>query len=382
MPLRPIELKPENAIPAVSSFAPSPFRHDRTDKVGVLVTNLGTPDSPEIPAVRRYLREFLSDHRVVEMPRPVWWLILNLVILWTRTGRSAAAYRRVWTDQGSPLMSISKRQVAVLAEKLSALYGEQILVTLAMRYGNPSVAQGLRDLARAGAHRILVFPLYPQYSATTTASTFDAVCNELMRWRRLPEMRFVNHYHDHIGYIRALADSARVYWADHGRPERLLMSFHGIPQAYFDQGDPYYCECMKTGRLLAEELGLQDTDWMLTFQSRVGPKDWLRPYTDATLARLGREGIETVHAICPGFSADCLETLDEIAVENKELFRAAGGREFGYIPCLNDNERHLEALLDIAGRHLVGWLNAGDRVQDVDSINDRLKRARAMGAKT
>ncbi len=363
-------------------LGPSPPKHDQADKIGVLVTNLGTPDSPRTRDVRRYLREFLWDPRVVEMPRPFWWLLLNLVILVKRPRRSAAAYRRVWTDKGSPLMCISIRQAGALAGKLRALYHEQAAVVLAMRYGKPSIAHGLRELATAGARRILVFPLYPQYSATTTASTFDAVSHELRRWRWLPELRFVNHYHDHPAYIRALAAGVRAYWEDHPRAERLLMSFHGIPQAYSDEGDPYDRQCKETGRLLARELGLRDSDWLLTFQSRVGSKDWLRPYTDATLAELGQGGVSTVDVVCPGFSADCLETLDEIAEENRQVFHQAGGRELGYIPCLNDREEHMDALLAIAREHTIGWLDAASESTESEEINHRIERANSTGAET
>jgi ferrochelatase len=352
------------------------YAHDKPEPVGVLLTNLGTPDSPEPGDVRRYLKEFLWDPRVVEMARPLWWLVLNLVILNTRPRRSAAAYRKIWTDEGSPLLLIARRQAAALQSLLDAGDGPPIRVALAMRYGNPSIASALAELEQAGARRILVLPLYPQYSATTTASTFDAVASELRRWRWLPELRFVNHYHDDPAYIAALAQSVREYWAANGEPEKLLLSFHGIPQDYFLAGDPYFCECHKTGRLLAEALQLPADRWQLSFQSRLGPKQWLQPYTDQTLQALAGGGIGKVHVICPGFSTDCLETLEEIAIENRDTFLAAGGSDYGYIPCLNDDTAHIGMMRDLVMRHSQGWLPGADSEQ----LRQRAERAGAMGA--
>ncbi len=321
--------------------------------VGVLLLNLGTPDAPTPGAVRRYLAEFLWDPRVVEVPRPLWWLLLHGVILRTRPRRSAAAYRQVWDErEGSPLLSISRRQAGLLRERLAAA---GVRVELAMRYGNPSVADGLQRLRAAEVQRLLVLPLYPQYSATTTASTFDAVTSALRRWRAIPELRMVNGYHDDPLYIAALAQSVRDFWDDHGRPERLLLSFHGIPLEYAQKGDPYAGQCHTTARLLAEELRLRDGEWGLSFQSRLGRQEWLRPYTDETLEAWGRAGIGTVHTLCPGFAADCLETLEEIAVENREIFRRAGGGEYLYIPALNDRADHLDLLLGLVRRHSCGW---------------------------
>jgi ferrochelatase len=248
-----------------------------------------------------------------------------------------------------------------------------------MRYGRPSVAAALAELRRAGARRLLVLPLYPQYSATTTASTFDAVTGELQGWRWLPELRFINHYHDHPAYIAALARSVTAYWSEHERPERLVMSFHGIPEAYFQAGDPYFCECQKTGRLLAEALGLDAGQWSLTFQSRLGPKQWLKPYTDKALRALAREGVQSVHVICPGFSADCLETLEEISLQDRDIFLQAGGKHFGYIPCLNADPLHVEALCAIVGQHLEGWpVNEESDMQQ--ALAARKERATTLGA--
>lgn len=355
------------------------FQHDAPECTGVLLVNLGTPDAPDKAAVRRYLKEFLWDPRVVELPRPLWWLILNLVILNTRPRRSAHAYGKIWTEQGSPLLVISERQRAALESALQEAHGPALRVALAMRYGRPSVAAALAELRRAGARRLLVLPLYPQYSATSTASTFDAVTGELQGWRWLPELRFINHYHDHPAYIAALARSVTAYWSEHERPERLVMSFHGIPEAYFQAGDPYFCECQKTGRLLAEALGLDAGQWSLTFQSRLGPKQWLKPYTDKVLRALGREGVQSVHVICPGFSADCLETLEEISLQDRDIFLQAGGKHFGYIPCLNDDPLHVEALCAIVGQHLGGWpVNEESDMQQ--ALAARKERATALGA--
>jgi protoporphyrin/coproporphyrin ferrochelatase len=352
------------------------FRHDQPDRTGILMVNLGTPDAPDRASVRRYLKEFLWDPRVVEGSRIAWWLVLNLVILNTRPSRSAAAYRKIWTAQGSPLMDISRRQQEALQARLEERHGDALHVALAMRYGKPSIRDGLERLRDAGARRVLVLPMYPQYSATTTASIFDEITHQLRGWRWLPELRFVNHYHDEPAYITALAESIDAWRAAHGEAEHLLLSFHGIPQEYFDKGDPYYCECQKTGRLLAEALGLQTERWTLSFQSRLGPRQWLQPYTDKTLEGLAQRGIKSVQVVCPGFSADCLETLEEIAVTNRDRFLAAGGKEFGYIPALNDGAAHLNMLADLALRHVGGWPEAQEGV-DATSVSDRLAQRSA-----
>jgi len=320
-------------------------------RTGILLTNLGTPDAPTTAALKVYLKEFLWDPRVVEMPRLKWWLILNGIILNTRPAKSAGAYKRVWTEKGSPLMLHSLAQQAGLQKQL----GDDLHVELAMRYGNPSIAAGLQKLRRKGCTRILVFPLYPQYSATTTGSTFDAVADELKSWRRVPALRMVDSYHDHPAYIDALAASVRRHWQAHGRPDRLLISFHGIPQRYFDNGDPYPCLCRKTGRLLAEALALKEGEWRVSYQSRFGKEPWLTPYTDETLKQWGAEGLGRVDVICPGFASDCLETIEEIGEENREYFEEAGGKELFYIPALNSDDEHIKALAGIARAHLNGW---------------------------
>ncbi len=349
------------------------FRHDAPETLGVLMVNLGTPDSPATADVRRYLAEFLSDPRVIEMPRLLWKAILHGVILRIRPRRSAHAYQQVWTERGSPLLDISQRQANALQQALDGYEAGKVKVVLAMRYGSPSVRRGLAELRAANCRRVLVLPMYPQYSATTTASVFDAVTSELRSWRWVPELRFVNQYHDDAAYIEALADSIRRYRDENGTADRLLFSFHGIPKDYFLNGDPYYCHCQKTARLVAEKLGMQADQWQLTFQSRVGAKEWLKPYTDHTLKEWGAEGVGSVQVVCPGFSADCLETLEEIAVENRDYFLQAGGKEYAYIPALNDDAGHISALAELVRRHMAGWTLP-------DDADGRQARAEALGA--
>lgn len=327
------------------------FKHDSESCTGVLVTNLGTPDAPTPSALRRYLGEFLADPRVVEVPRVIWWFVLHGFILRTRPKRSAAAYKKIWTESGSPLLTISKRQAAGIQKYLDEHTTDKFHVELAMRYGKPSIQSGLKKLQQANAKRIIVLPLYPQYSASTTASTFDAVADVLKAWRNIPELHLVKHYHDMPDYIDALAESINEHWQQNHRAEKLLFSFHGIPKAYFDAGDPYYCECHKTARLVAEKLNLNEEEWILTFQSRFGPKEWLKPYTDATLKELASTGTKNVSIVCPGFSADCLETLEEINMRYRDLFLQTGGEKFSYIPALNDCPMHMRALANIILKH-------------------------------
>lgn len=328
---------------------------DSYRSIGVLLANLGTPAAPTPQALRRYLAEFLWDRRVIELPRPLWWLALNGVILWIRPRRSAAAYRRIWTQEGSPLLVISQRQAARVADGLREQLGDQVRVALGMRYGQPSIESAYAELEAAGCERVLVLPLYPQYSATATASTYDAIGAVLHKRRVMPQLRLIRDYHDHPGYIDALAASVREYWQQHGRGERLLISFHGIPQHYADRGDPYPSYCERTAQALAERLELAREDWKMVFQSRFGPQAWLKPYTVRTLERLAQAGIKRVDLICPGFAADCLETLEENDMFNHERFLAAGGSEFHYIPCLNDRPDHIKALIEIIRQNLAGW---------------------------
>lgn len=322
-------------------------------KAGVLLINLGTPDSPSRRDVKRYLKEFLWDPRVVEMPRALWWPILHGAILNIRPARSAIAYQKIWTDEGSPLLFHTLKQADALQKKL----GDSITVIPAMRYGNPSIKHGLEQLRDKGCQRILVFPLYPQYSATTTASAFDAVVAELKNWRLIPELRLLNQYFDHPGYIQALADSVKTFQKTHGQPEKLILSYHGLPQRYADAGDPYPHQCMETTQALVGSLGLDETQWRHCYQSRMGREPWLRPATIDTLKELAESGCRHVQVICPGFSSDCLETLEEIAMENQEAFLQAGGERYEYIPCLNDSDEHIDMLAGLARRYLGGWVD-------------------------
>jgi len=319
---------------------------------GVLLVNLGTPDSPSVADVRSYLKEFLWDPRVVKMARPIWWLVLNLVILNTRPKRSAAAYAKVWTAEGSPLLVNSKRQQQALQEKFNQQDGGTIKVVLAMRYGNPAIAAGLDELRAAGVQDIRVLSLYPQYSDTTTAAVHDAVTAALQGGAWQPQVQYVDRYYDHPSYINALADSVRQYQSIHGSPDKLVMSFHGIPQDYIEAGDPYAGECEQTAQLLADALGLSSQQWCLTYQSRLGPKQWLQPYTIEELVVLAENGVRKVQVICPGFSVDCLETLEEIALENRSAFLEAGGEAYDYIPCLNDDPAHINLFAELVTQNL------------------------------
>jgi len=351
---------------------------------GILLANLGTPDEPTPAALRRYLAEFLWDPRIVDMPRPLWWLILHGVILRLRPKRSAAAYRQIWTEEGSPLMRISRRQAEGLGHALRQRLPGPVVVELGMRYGNPSIASAMQRLRAANARRVLVLPLYPQYSSSTTASTFDAVAAAVKGWRWVPELRFVNQYHDESGYIEALAASIREDWEGREAPERLLFSFHGTPRRFHTQGDPYFCHCHKTARLVAGRLGLADDRWLVTFQSVFGREEWLKPYTIDTLRRLAKSGVKSVDVICPGFSADCLETIEEIGVENREAFEAAGGERFRYIAALNDRDDHIEALASLVQKHMAGWPEASpawNAAAEQAESEARLERAQVLGAK-
>jgi ferrochelatase len=322
---------------------------------GILLTNLGTPAASTPPAVRRYLAEFLADPRVIDKPRWLWLPILYGIILNVRPRRSAHSYQQIWTPQGSPLLVNSLRQTQALQAAVKQQYRAPIQIVLGMRYGQPSLCSALEELQRAGLRRLLVLPLYPQYSATTTASTFDAVAQVLRGWRWLPELRTINSYHDDARYIAALVASVRRHWEQHGRGGKLVMSFHGLPERYLRQGDPYHCFCHKTARLLAENLQLAETEWCLTFQSRVGFERWLQPYTDKTLVQLAKRGVQRIDLICPGFSADCLETLEENAIRNRDIYLKAGGKEFHCIPCLNDHAAHIQMMLGLIEQHTQGW---------------------------
>lgn len=306
--------------------------------IGILLTNLGTPDSPTPKAIRRYLKEFLSDPLVVDTPRWLWWPILYGIILPLRPRKAGKAYQKIWTKAGSPLRVISVLQTEVLQQTIS----ESATVALAMRYGSPSINDGLAKLQQAGVDKIIVLPLYPQFSHTTTTSTFKAINTVLASWKSTPELSLIQNYHDHPAYITALANTVRTHWQQHAQPDVLLMSFHGIPQRYCDEGDPYHTQCQRTATLLADALNLSQTQWKISFQSRVGREPWLQPYTFQALQQLAEQDTKSIHVICPGFSADCLETLEEIAIENRDVFLEAGGKTFSYIPCLNAQPDHIE----------------------------------------
>jgi ferrochelatase len=337
-------------------FGQPEFQHGEVPAVGVLLANLGTPDAPTAPALRRYLREFLLDPRVIEMNRALWWTILHVAILPTRPKVSAALYQKVWTAEGSPLLVITRRQAAAVAAVLAGEVGTPLQVAVGMRYGNPSIRAALRELAGKGCRRILVLPLYPQYAAVTTGSTFDAVAAELTTWRWVPEVRTVHHYHDVPAYTDALAASIREAWAAGGQAEKLLFSFHGIPQRYFDAGDPYFCNCHKTARLAAERLGLPRDRWEISFQSLFGREEWIKPYSEQTIKAMARSGVKSLDVVCPGFAADCLETLEEIDEQNREFFLHAGGESYRYIPALNDRPDHVRVLADVVLANLAGWV--------------------------
>jgi len=365
------------------SFSPEPhFSHGTpptaASSTAILLCNLGTPDAPTAPALRRYLAEFLSDPRVVEIPRLPWWLILHGIILRTRPRKSAAKYASIWMDEGSPLKVWTQKQAIMLRGYL-ATRGHIVEVRYAMRYGNPSIASQLNQLKVEGATRILILPCYPQYSAATTASVFDAVYGWAARVRKIPEFRFVNHYHDAPGYIAALADKIRSHWQRNGQAGKLVMSFHGVPERTLKLGDPYHCECQKTARLLAEQLGLAKDRYKVTFQSRFGKAKWLQPYTEPTLIRMAKAGVKSVDVVCPGFTGDCLETLQEISMEARDAFLKAGGEEFRYIECLNDSPQWLAALADFSAQQLAGWPTQGG--PDAQALTASRAAALALGAK-
>lgn len=330
------------------------YTHGQAPTTAILLCNLGTPDAPTPAALRRYLAEFLGDHRVVEIPRPIWWLILHGIILRLRPAKSAAKYATIWTPEGSPLKVWTEKQAQRLQEWMQQ-QGHHVTVRYAMRYGNPSMAAQLDALKAEGATRVLVLPAYPQYSGTTTASVFDAVYHWADRVRTIPELRFINRYHDDAGYVSALAQRVRAHWQAHGQPDQLVMSFHGVPERTLHLGDPYHCECHKTARLLAQELGLSKEQYTVTFQSRFGKAKWLEPYTEPTLIRMAQAGVKRVDVVCPGFTSDCLETLEEIAQEVREAFLHAGGEAFHYIPCLNDSPEWIAAMGRLSEQHLGGW---------------------------
>ena len=355
-----------------------PHTHGTPAKIGVLLINLGSPDAPTPGAVRTYLREFLSDPQVVEIPRPIWWLILNLFVLTTRPKASAERYAQVWTKEGSPLKVHTERQATMLRGYLGERLKQPHVVEYAMRYGQPSIRTKLEALKTQGCDRILLLPLYPQYSASTTATAFNAAFAAVGNMRNQPALRTVKHFHDHEGYIKAVAQSIQDYWVTNHRGDHLVLSFHGVPRRTLDRGDPYHCECLKTGRMIAEQIGLKSDFYTIAFQSRFGRAEWLKPYTAEVLAALAKNKVGRVDVACPGFVSDCLETLEEIGIEAKGDYLKAGGKELHYIPCLNERDDWLHALTDITLKNLLGWNNS----VTPESLKTSRERALQLGAKT
>jgi ferrochelatase len=368
------------------TFSPEPaYQHGQAPRTAIVLVNLGTPDAPTPKAVGRYLKEFLSDPRVVEIPRAAWLPLLHGVILPLRSRASALKYESIWLREahmtGSPLLVYSERQAHAL-QRLLHQNGHEVTVACAMRYGNPSIASVMEALRRQGCEQVLVLPMYPQYSGTTTATAFDEVFRVLGQWRNQPELRLVKHFHDHPAYISALQHQVGAYWSQHGMPDfahgdKLILSFHGVPRRTLELGDPYHCECLKTGRLLGEALGLQAGQYQVTFQSRFGKAEWLQPYTAPTLAELGKVGAGRVDVFCPGFPADCIETLEEIAMEGQTEFKVAGGKDFHFIPCMNDAAPWVSAMAEIALQHLQGWPLSTPHPHELEA---RRMRAHTRGA--
>ena len=326
------------------------YQHGDSLTTAVVLVQLGTPTAPTAKALREYLAEFLADPRVVEIPAAVWRIILHGVILRVRPSKSAAKYKSIWMEEGSPLRVHTEQQVAAVKE-----LADNVEVVMAMRYGEPSIKSVLKDLQKRNLRKLLILPMYPQYSGPTTATVFDEVVKELKTWRNLPEFRFIRNFHDDATYIDAVAAGIEQAWQEKGRSEKLVMSFHGVPKRTLTLGDPYHCECLKTARLLGERLGISKDDYVVTFQSRFGSAEWLQPYTEPTLIKLAQEGVKSVDVVCPGFIADCLETLEEISQEACDAFLHAGGKQFNYIPCVNDSQKIVQTLNELIKTHTHGW---------------------------
>lgn len=362
----------------MARFLPEPpHQHGTPPRIGILLVNLGTPEAPTPQAVRAYLREFLCDRWVVELPRWLWWPVLNAFVLTTRPKRSAERYAQIWTRDGSPLKVHTERQAKLLRGYLGERVKQPLVVDYAMRYGRPSIGERLQALKSQSCDRVVLMPLYPQYSASTTGSSCAAAFDALRQMRNMPALRTVRHFHDHAGYIAAVAQSVRDYWVANGRPDRLVMSFHGVPRYTLDRGDPYHCECQKTARLIAEALALKPDRYHIAFQSRFGRAEWLKPYTADILKQLGRDKVGRVDVICPGFVSDCLETLEEIAIEGRNTFLKAGGGEFHYLPCLNERNDWMQTLTAIVLNELLGWSEA----RPAEALEQSRLRAVAMGAR-
>ena len=355
------------------------YTHGTPARVGILLVNLGTPADPSPRSVRRYLAEFLWDPRVIELPRWLWWLVLHGVLLRVRPKRSAHAYQKIWTPDGSPLLLESRALAEGLARRLQPRHGDHVAVDLAMTYGQPSVVSVLERFRSRNVRRLLVLPLYPQYSSTTTGSIFELVTRELGRWRWMPELRFVNQYWQSERYLAAVADGIAAHWRDHGR-KHLLFSFHSIPKRYFLAGDPYHCFCHGTARAVAQRLGLADGEWSIGFQSRFGREEWLKPYVDVLLQEYAQRGPKQVTVVCPGFATDCLETLEEIAMQDRDLFLGHGGETFDYVPCLNAGEAHVDVLEEIVAQHAQGWPELVAGTDERAARDAARERALALGA--
>ena len=330
------------------------YQHGSIDNTGILLTNLGTPDAPNAKSLKIYLNEFLSDQRVIELPKFFWKIILHGIILQTRPSRSAKAYKSIWTEKGSPLLNIATKQLEHVKKKLSSDFPNTVFA-LGMRYGNPSINSALKNFQKKNIRRLLILPLFPQYCAATTGSTFDHVTNILQNWRWVPEMRFINQYFEEENYIKAIVDSIDKFWIKNEKPQKIIFTYHGIPKSYHIKGDPYHCFCLKTSRMVREQMQLKEEEVLTTFQSRFGRQEWLQPYTSETLKKLPSEGIKKIHIISPGFSSDCLETLEELEVENRKYFIEAGGETYKYIPCLNDNSLHIKMISELIVKNTQGW---------------------------
>lgn len=361
------------------NMLPEPaYQHGSIDKTGVLLVNLGTPDAPDAKSLRIYLKQFLSEPRIIEFPRWLWWFILHGIILTIRPAKSAKKYAQIWLPEGSPLKIHTERQTEQVAALLKEQLSTSLVVEYAMIIGTPSIAEQLQRLKAQGCSRILVLSLFPQYAASSSGCVLEGVFTELSKMRNIPDIRTVKHYHDHSDYIAALAQNIRDYWGKHGKPNKLIISFHGVPRKTLEKGDPYYCECQKTGRLLAAALALTDDQYQICFQSRFGFSKWLSPYTAEVIKELGQQKTKRIDVVCPGFVADCLETLEEIAIEGKEIFIEAGGEEFHYIPSLNEHPEWIKALGNIIQTHLSGWVEQ-PAASEEESAQSRA-RALALGA--
>lgn len=368
----------------MSFYNPEPdYNHGDQLKVGILLANLGTPDAPTAKALRPYLQQFLMDRRVVEIPRFIWCWILHCIILVIRPKKSAEKYAQVWTKEGSPLLVHAKNQTHLLKGYLGEKVKSPIVVELGMSYGNPSMKSAIESLKAQHCDRILLFPLYPQYAASSSAAAFDSVWKTLLKMRNVPAIRSIRNYHDHPDYINALKLSVLEHWRlNGGKPSKLVMSFHGVPKVHLTKGDPYHCQCHKTGRLLAEALGLDKDEYLVAFQSRFGKQEWLKPYLASTLEALGKAKTARIDVICPGFSSDCLETLEEIAMEGKHIFQSNGGGDYNYIPALNESEAWIHAMTQITLENLQGWVSADwDSPRAKNEAEMTKLRAQALGAK-